>query len=152
VTPVDKDEIQRLSEVPRDDRGVSDESYDGLFESRRRDGSLPGRQGVEPSVDGVNEGRVEVHPTLLVLLAAVVVIEGVEHAVRGFGRGAEVERGLSAPRAHFKPRTFGHATAVGVRELVEREALTWGHEALSALGQVQEFVASTHEVASEIKV
>ena len=62
------------------------------------------RQRVESSVGRIDERGVEVLPASLVLLAAVVVIERVQHRVRGLRRGAEVDRGLAAPRADLEPR------------------------------------------------
>ena len=80
------------------------------------------------------------------------MIEGVEHAAGGFSGGAEIERGLTAPRAHLEPRPLGYSRTEFERVTEQRESLLTGHEALGRFGQDQEFALSTHEVAKEMSV
>jgi hypothetical protein len=80
------------------------------------------------------------------------MIERVEDAVRLFGSGTEVQRGLSAPRPDFEPRSCGYALTERTRELEECEAFVTGHEAIRSFGEREKFVASTHIVTRAIRV
>ena len=112
------------------------------------DRALPARQGVEPTVDGIDERGVEVLPARLVLLAAVVVIERVEDASRRLRGRTEVEGGLTAPGTDLEPGALGHAATGLERVLIEREALVARHEALGLVGEREDLLDSAHVVAT----
>ena len=104
------------------------------------------RQGVEKSGGGVDQRRVVVLPPGLVFFGAVVVVDGVDHAVARQRRRAEQHRRLAAVRADL------HADAVvevAQRRVVQRSALVGGHEAGDPLGQCEQSAGGSRGGATE---
>ncbi len=146
VPPVDEEQVEGLGEVLGHHHRRADEPDYRRFEAGVGDRALPVGQRVEAPVAGVDEALVEVLPARLVLLAAVVVVEGVENAAGLLGRGAEVDGRLAAPGPDLEPRALGRGAPGVERVASEREPLGAGHEALRPLGQRQQVVAAGHDV------
>src|ERR1700689_987087 len=146
VTAVDEQDVERLAEVRGDGRRRSHETDDGGFQFRFGDRALPRGQRIQSTVARIDERLVEVFPAGLILLAAVVVVEGVQDRTRRLGRRAEIDRRLTAPRPDLEPRAAVSALAVGECELIEGEALVTRHESLHRLGVSEEVVAATHPI------
>ena len=83
----------------------------------------------------VDQRRVVVLPPGLMLLGAVVVVDGVEHAVTRLRRRTQQHRRFAAVRADL------HADAVvevAQRRVMQGLALVGGHEAGDPLGQCEQ--------------
>ena len=88
-------------------------------------------QRVEQAGDLVDQRRVVILPAGLVLLRAVMVVDGVQHAAGLLRRRAEQQGGLAAVGADLDPDA---AVKVPQRRVVQRASLVGRHEALHLFG------------------
>ena len=86
-------------------------------------------------VTGSTSDGVVVLPAGLVLLGAVMVVDGVEHAAGLLGGGAEHHRRLAAVGADLDADAVAEIAQRGV---VERAALVGGHEAGDLIGECEQ--------------
>ena len=130
VAAVDEQQGDGRAPVRGDDRRAPDDADDHILQAGVVDRRPERRQRVHPPGAGIDDGRVVVLPAGLVLLAAVVVVDGVDDRAGGARRGAEPHRRTPAVRADLEQRQPGHRGGRVDRRGVQRVAFVRRHEPL----------------------
>ncbi len=104
-------------------------------------------------VVAVHDLVVVVLPSRLVLLRAVVMVDAEQHRAGGFGRRAQVDGGLPAPRPDLDEGRRGRVSASGTPCGVEQcRALVVGHEPLGGAGVGEELFGAVLHLDSSLVV
>ncbi len=143
VAAVDEKQRQRRGPMRGDHRRGADDQHDSLLQARRRQRPAGPWEGVHTVGRRVDDLRVMVLPTGLVLFGAAVVVNGEQGRCQLLSGGAQIDRRPPAVGPDLQQRfPGGRGSARFHRSPVKGLALVVGHEAPGLAGQLEQPVAT----------